>query len=253
MNDFSKHHVLITGGGGGIGLACAKAFSEKGARVSITGRNAEKLAEAAKGLENCQWSVMDVADEASVVGGIKKLTETFGPVTILVNNAGIAESAPLKRMTLEHWNKHLGINATGAFLATREVGPGMQEAKAGRIINIASIAGLQGLAYTAAYCASKHAMVGLTRALADELKKDGVTVNAICPGFVRTEMTERAARNIMTKTGMTYEQAEAELVKLNAGGRLVEPEEVANVVLDLAADEAGARTGLIIPITGEDD
>jgi len=252
MSDFSKNHVLVTGGGGGIGLSIAKAFAEKGAHVSITGRNRKKLEAAASSLQNCQWAVMDVTDEPSVKAVIKTLTDKFGPVTILVNNAGIAESAPLRKMDIAHWQGLIDINLTGAFLVTREVGPAMQEKKFGRIINIASIAGLEGLAYTSAYCASKHGLVGFTRALADEMKKDGVTVNAVCPGFVRTEMFDRAAENIITKTGMSREQAVAELVKLNAGGRLVEPEEVADVVLDLASDEAAGKTGLAIPITGED-
>ena len=253
MNDFSKHHVLITGGGGGIGLAIAKDFAARGAHVSITGRNEKKLEEAAKALANSQWAVMNVSDEASVKKALAELTEKFGPVTILVNNAGIAASAPLAKMDLEHWQKMLDVNLTGAFLVTREVGPAMQKRKAGRIINIASIAGLEGLAYTSAYCASKHGLVGFTRALADEFKKDSVTVNAVCPGFTRTGMVDRAAENIMAKTGMSRGQALAELVKLNAGGRMIEPEEVAKVVLELASDEAADKTGLTIPITGEDD
>jgi len=252
MSNFSKHHVLVTGGGGGIGLAIARAFCDKGAKVSITGRNQKKLEDAAASLANCQWSAMNVADEASVKASVKTLTDTYRPITILVNNAGIAESAPLKKMDLAHWHRLIDINLTGAFLVTREVGPAMQERNAGRIINIASIAGLEGLAYTSAYCASKHGLVGFTRALADEMKRDGVTVNAVCPGFVRTEMLERAAKNIMAKTGMNREAAVAELVKLNAGGRLVEPEEVAEVVLDLASDAAAGKTGLAIPVTGED-
>ncbi|MEE8296042.1 MAG: SDR family oxidoreductase [Sphingomonadales bacterium] len=249
MSKFSKHHVLITGGGGGIGLAIAEAFAREGARISITGRNEEKLKQAAKSLSKCQWAVMDVSIEASVKEAVADLAETFGPVTILINNAGIAESAPLGKMDLEHWKRLIDINLTGAFLVTREIGPAMQARKSGRIINIASIAGLEGLAYTSAYCASKHGLVGFTRALADELRKHSVTVNAVCPGFVRTEMVDRTAENIMKKTGMDREAAIAELVKLNAGGRLIEPEEVADVVLDLAAGDAN---GKIIPMTGED-
>lgn len=249
MRDFSKHHVLITGGGGGIGLAIAKAFAQAGAHISITGRNEEKLKQAATSLANCQWAVMDVSIETSVKKAVAALTKTFGPVTILINNAGIAESAPLGKMDLEHWQRLIDINLTGAFLVTKEIGPDMQIRKSGRIINIASIAGLEGLAYTSAYCASKHGLVGFTRALADELRKYSVTVNAVCPGFVRTGMVDRTAENIMKKTGMDREAAIAELVKLNAGGRLIEPEEVADVVLELAAGDAN---GQIIPLTGED-
>jgi len=252
MSDFSKHHVLITGGGGGIGLAIARAFADQGAHISITGRNEKKLEDASKTLANCQWAAMDVSDPAAVKAAVKKLTSTFGPVTILVNNAGIAESRPLIKMDLDHWQKHLDINLTGAFLVTKEVAQEMQKAKAGRIINIASIAGLEGLAYTSAYCASKHGLVGFTRALADELKNYSVTVNAVCPGFVRTEMVDRAADNIIAKTGMTRDQAVAELVKLNVGGRLIEPEEVAEVVIDLAADTAADKTGLAIRLEGEE-
>lgn len=249
MTDFSKHHVLITGGGGGIGLAIAKAFAGEGARISITGRNEEKLKQAAKSLSNCQWAVMDVSIETSVKEAVAALTKTFGPVTILINNAGIAESAPLGKMDLGHWQRLIDINLTGAFLVTKEIGPAMQVRKSGRIINIASIAGLEGMAYTSAYCASKHGLVGFTRALADEFRKYSVTINAVCPGFVRTEMVDRTVENIMKKTGMDHKKALAELVKLNAGGRLIEPEEVANVVLELAA---GTANGQIIPLTGEE-
>lgn len=248
MSDFSKHHVLVSGGGTGIGFAIAKAFCEGGAKVTISGRDETRLQEKAVTLENAQGVAFDVTDEVAIAEGLEKAVASFGPVTILVNNAGAVESAPLSGMDMDLWQRMLDVNLTGVFLLTKIVYASMKEKKKGRIINIASTAGLEGFAYTSAYCAAKHGVVGFTRALAEEFKK-GITINAVCPGFTRTNMVERAITNIMEKTGMEREAAEAEIVKLNPGGRLIEPEEVADVVLELASGDAN---GQIVPLTGED-
>ncbi len=247
MSDFSKEHVLISGGATGIGFAIAEAFSGHGAKVTITGRNETRLREKAATLGGAQAVTMDVTDEKSITDGIEKARANFGPITILINNAGAVESAPLSRMDAEHWQRMLDVNLTGVFLLTKAVYSSMKEAGIGRIINIASTAGLEGFAYTSAYCAAKHGVVGMTRALAEEFKK-GVTINVVCPGFTRTDMVERAITNIMEKTGMDRGKAEEEIVKLNPGGRLVEPEEVAEVVLELAR---GDDNGQVISLTGE--
>lgn len=247
MRNFSKEHVLVTGGGTGIGLAIAAAFSKTGARVTISGRDEKRLLDQASKMEKTQALAVDVTEEASITKGLEQAARTFGPVTILVNNAGAVESAPLQKMDSGFWQRMLDVNLNGVFSMTRAVFPAMKEAGRGKIINIASTAGLEGFAYTSAYCAAKHGVVGFTRALAEEFK-EGITINAVCPGFTRTDMVERAITNIMKKTGMDRKRAEAEIIKLNPGGRLVEPEEVAEVVLELAS---GKANGEIIPLTGE--
>lgn len=248
MSNFTKHHVLVTGGATGIGLAIATAFSKAGARVTISGRNGDRLKNEASKLKNTRAVAIDVTNEASISKGLETASKNFGPITILVNNAGAVESAPLQKMDLSLWQRMLEVNLTGVFSMTRAVFPAMKEADFGKIINIVSTAGLEGFPYTSAYCAAKHGVVGFTRALATEFK-GGVTINAVCPGFTRTGMVERAITNIMEKTGMDRKQAEGEIVKLNPGGRLVEPEEVAEVVLKLAESR---DNGKVIPLTGED-
>jgi NAD(P)-dependent dehydrogenase (short-subunit alcohol dehydrogenase family) len=191
-------------------------------------------------------AVCDVTDEAAV-------TETFaaiGDVDVLVNNAGIAESAPLHRTTLEQFRRHLEVNAVGAFLCTRAVVPGMRERGAGVIVNVASTAGRVGAPYTAAYTASKHALVGLTRAVAAELAGSGVRVNAVCPTFVRTELTERSVARIVETTGRSPEEAEAALAATTPLGRLLDPAEVADAVVFLASGAAAAINGQAIVIDG---
>lgn len=250
MTDYTRHHVLITGGGSGIGLAIARAFSAAGARVSITGRGEARLKQATGELKGAQFAMMDVTDETSVKRAVGKLTKKFGPVSILVNNAGAAASAPLAKMNMDLWQGMLGVNLTGAYLTARAVVVGMQERNQGRIINIASTAGLKGVAYTSAYCAAKHGVIGLTRALAIELARNSITVNAVCPGFTRTAMVDQAVENIVKKTSLDETQALAELVKHNPGGRLIEPEEVADVVMYLASDDAAMVTGQAITVAG---
>jgi NAD(P)-dependent dehydrogenase (short-subunit alcohol dehydrogenase family) len=214
--------VVVTGGEGGIGRATAARFEALGDEVHAPGR-----------------TDLDVTDEGSVAAFFEQR-----PVAVLVNNAGVAESAPLARTTLESWRQHLDVNATGAFLCTRAVVGGMRERGRGTIVTVASTAGEQGAPYTAAYTAAKHAAVGLMRATAAELKGTGVTANAVCPTFVDTPMTERSIDNIVERTGRSREDARAAL------GPLLDPDEVAAAVVWLASPEAAGISGQTLVIDG---
>jgi NAD(P)-dependent dehydrogenase (short-subunit alcohol dehydrogenase family) len=219
--------VVVTGGAKGIGKAIAERFS--GEDVHAPGHDE-----------------LDVTDE----GQVASFFEQLGRVDVLVNNAGIAVGAPLARTTLEDWRAHLDVNATGAFLCTRAVLNGMIERGDGRIVTVASVAGLVGARYTAAYSASKHAAVGLMRATAAEVAGTGVTANAVCPAYVDTAMTERTVDNIVARTDRTPEEARAEIEKLTPLGRLLEPDEVAAAVVFLASPEAGSINGQAIVLDG---
>ena len=221
--------VLVTGGTRGIGAAIAARFAGAGDDVVAVGR------------ADC-----DVGDEAAVAA----LFERVGPVDVLVNNAGVSSSAPLARTTVAEWNAQLAVNATGAFLCTRAALPAMVERGGGRIVTVASTAGVSGGRYTAAYTASKHAAVGLTRAVAAELAGTGVTANAVCPTFVRTDMTTDSLRRITETTGRSAEEAEAALAAASPLGRLLEPDEVAFAVAFLAAPEAAAINGQTLILDG---
>lgn len=247
--DLSGLHAVVTGGGSGIGAAVARSLLEAGASVSLMGRNAERLqaqALALAALGAVDYRVVDIADEASVQAAFAGV----GRVDILVNNAGQVETAPLGRTSLELWQRMLNVNLTGTFLCSREVVAGMSERGFGRIINIASTAALTGYAYVAAYCAAKHGVLGLTRAMALEFAKKGVTVNAVCPGYTETEIIATAVDNIASKTGRSAEQARAELAAANPQGRLVRPDEVAGAVLWLAGRGSGAMNGQAIAVCG---
>jgi 3-hydroxybutyrate dehydrogenase len=244
--------ALVTGGGRGIGREIALALGRDGCAVAVAARSLVDLQRTATelaGLGAQSRAVeLDVGDADAVARAVRDVDTALGPVDVLVNNAGVAESAPLSRTDPATWDRHLRVNATGPYLLARAVLPGMLERGWGRIINIASMAGLHGAAYVTAYVTSKHALVGFTRALALEVAGRGVTVNAICPGFVGTDLVWRSARTIADKTGRSYDEAVAALARLNPGGRLVDPVEVALEVCRLVADDA--RNGAAIVIDG---
>jgi NAD(P)-dependent dehydrogenase (short-subunit alcohol dehydrogenase family) len=243
-------HAVVTGGGRGIGAAIATALGHEGARITLMGRDDAQLQEKAATLPACQAVRCDVTDEASVAAAFAQAARGFGPVAILVNNAGAAESAPLLGTSLELFRRMLDVNLIGTFLCSRAALPDMLEASFGRIVNVASVAGLKGAAYVSAYCAAKHGVVGLTRALALETAAKGITVNAVCPGYTDTDMARNAIANIARKTGRSAADAEAELVKKNPQGRLIRPEEVAATVLWLCAPGSEAITGQVIAVAG---
>lgn len=243
-------HAFITGGGTGIGLATARLLAADGARLTLVGRNGARAQEAASEFEHAHGVSCDVADEASVNAALQAARDRYGAVDILINNAGITPSAPLHNTDLALWNEVLAINLTGAFLCSRAALADMYANQWGRIVNVASIAGLQGGMYISAYCASKHGMIGMTRALAKECAKRGVTVNAICPGYVETDIVARAAENIASKTKLNEEEARAMLYAGNPQGRLIKPEEVASSIMWLCSDGAAATNGAAIPMSG---
>jgi NAD(P)-dependent dehydrogenase (short-subunit alcohol dehydrogenase family) len=226
--------VVVTGGAKGIGRATVERFAALGDRVVALGRD-----EAALAALDVESRVCDVTDEAAV----ERVFGEIGAVDVLVNNAGMGESAPLHRTTLESWRRHIDVNATGPFLCLRAVVPGMRERGTGAVVTVASTAGRAGVPYTTAYTASKHAVIGLTRAVAAELAGTGVRINAVCPTFVRTEMTDRSIAQIVERTGRSAEQAEGALAAASPLGRLLEPEEVADAIVYLASPAAAAING----------
>lgn len=248
--------ALITGGGRGIGRAIAMTFAREGAKVIVAARTTAQVARVAEEIEQEFGSTAhaiscDVADAGSVARMFHEAAQFFGRGTdILVNNAGIAESAPLLKTTDELWHRHLGINLSGTFYCTRGALASMIERGWGRIINIASIAGKTGAPYISAYSASKHGVLGLTRSVALEVAMRGITVNAICPGYVETDMTGRAIENITNRTGRSAEQARATIEEMSPQNRLVTPEEVAEMALLLASEEGRGITGQAINIDG---
>lgn len=247
-------HAVVTGGGSGIGAAIAQALLAAGAHVTLMGRSLERLQAQAAALQapgRLALQTVDVSEEASVQQAFAALSQgAFGPVAILVNNAGQVQTAPLQRSSLDMWQTMLGVNLTGTFLCSREVLPAMLAQGFGRIINVASTAALTGYPYVAAYCAAKHGVLGLTRALALEVAQRGITVNAVCPGYTETDIISRAVDTLVQKTGRTPEQALAGFADSNPQGRLVQPAEVADAVLWLARPAAGAMNGQAIAVCG---
>ncbi|MFC3677648.1 SDR family NAD(P)-dependent oxidoreductase [Ferrovibrio xuzhouensis] len=248
-------HALVTGASRGIGWAVAQRLAAAGAAVSLIGRDAALLERRAAELDEAYGVSAgafpaDVTDAAAVAAMLQQAAALLGPVDILVNNAGFGASQPFAKMTAGHWNDMLAVNLTGVFTVTRAAIGGMLARKRGRVINVASTAGLTGYAYVAAYCAAKHGVVGLTRALAREYAKSGITVNAVCPGYVDTDMTATTIDTIVKKTGRSAAEARAELAAGNPQGRLVRPEEVADAVIWLAGDAAAAVTGQCIAVAG---
>ena len=246
----ASRHAFITGGGSGIGLATARALAATGARMTLVGRDLAKVQSAAEDVPDAHAVRCDVSDEASVAAAFAQARERFGAIDILVNNAGITPSAPLHNTDLAFWNDVLAINLTGAFLCSRAALADMYENKWGRIVNVASIMSLKGAPYISAYCASKHGLLGMTRALAHETAKRGVTVNAVCPGFVETDVVTRAAANIASKTKLNEAEARAALYASNPQGRLITADEVASAIAWLCSDGAAATNGAAIPMTG---
>jgi NAD(P)-dependent dehydrogenase (short-subunit alcohol dehydrogenase family) len=238
--------ALVTGGGRGIGRAIALAFAREGAHVAVTARTDAEIEGVAAEIRAVGRKALavpcDVGERAQVDEAVRRVVDGLGPVEILVNGAGVAVSAKLLDTDDALWERHLRVNLTGAFLVTRAVLRGMLDARWGRIINIASIAGRQGYPYVAAYTASKHGLLGLTRALAQEVVTAGVTVNAICPGYVATELTWASARNIQKRTGRAFDEAVQSLAAYSPQKRLIEPEEVAALAVLLASDDARGVT-----------
>jgi NAD(P)-dependent dehydrogenase (short-subunit alcohol dehydrogenase family) len=246
---FASRVALVTGGGKGLGACIARRLAEGGAKVAVTGREAaalESVAQATKGVA----IQADATDAAAMARAVARVREELGPIAIVVHNAGIAPSAPLERTEDDVWEKTMAVNVTAAFRLARAVMPEMARAGFGRVINIASNAGLRGYAYTAAYCASKHALVGLTRALAVEFAKTHVTINAVCPGFLETEMTARTIETIRGKTGRSEADARKFLEDLSPQKRLIQVDEVAHLVAMLCDETARGINGQAIAIDG---
>ena len=247
MSWFADRHAVVTGGGSGIGAAITKALSAAGVRVTLMGRDPDKLMAMAEEL-GAAYQAADVTQRDQLATAFAAAGKQHGTITILVNNAGAAEAAPFGKMDDELWDRLIAVNLTGVYNCTRAAINAMAEAGAGRVINIASTAGLKGYAYVAAYCAAKHGVVGLTRALALEYAEKGVTVNAVCPGYTNTEIVAASLDKIVAATGRSRDAALAELVKVNPQRRLIEPEEVAATVMWLCQQES--ITGQAIAVAG---
>jgi NAD(P)-dependent dehydrogenase (short-subunit alcohol dehydrogenase family) len=246
-------HAVVTGASRGIGAAIAAALARAGARVSLLGRDGAKLEELSRqlgGTERTKAITCDVARTDSVRAAFAAARERFGPIQILINNAGQAASAKLADIDDALWERIMSVNVTGVFLCTREAMPDMLRAGSGRIVNIASTAGLRGGAYLSAYSASKHAVIGFTRSLALEVANKEITVNAVCPGYTDTDIVTQAIERIMAKTGRTRQQALETLLATNPQRRLITPDEVAHTVLWLCGPGTQSVTGQSIVLSG---
>ena len=245
-------HVLVTGAARGIGAEIARTLAADGARVTLLGRRRETLQQLADSLSGSGHAVTvaDVSDAASVAAAFASARAACGPIDVLVNNAGQAESAPFHKTSLDLWQRMLAVNLTGSFLCAQAVLPDMLDAGWGRIVNIASTAGQKGYPYVSAYVAAKHGVVGLTRALALEVAKKGITVNAVCPGYTDTDILRESVANVVAKTGRSPDQALAEFSAGNPQQRIVQPGEVADAVRWLCGAAAASINGQSISVSG---
>lgn len=253
-------HVWITGGGRGIGAAVAHAFARDGAALSLSGRNLQTLEAQAAELRKAyptlklHVSAMDLSDPESVVAAHRANQSALGPMTVLINNAGQALSQPFAKTDLQLWQQMLNVNLTGTYLCIQSALPDLlaqaEQGQAARIVNIASTAGLKGYAYVSAYAAAKHGVIGLTRSLALELARKGVTVNAVCPGFTETDIVRESIANIVAKTGQTQAQARDALAAHNPQKKMIQPDEVAQTVMWLCSDAAASVNGQSIAVDG---
>jgi NAD(P)-dependent dehydrogenase (short-subunit alcohol dehydrogenase family) len=245
-------HAVVTGASRGIGAVVAAELAACGARVSLIARDTTSLAQvnAQIGAEKSLGIAADITDAASVHSAFTTARARFGPVHILINNAGQAASAKFTKTDLALWNRIIAVNVTGTYLCSFEAVPDMLQEKFGRIVNIASIAGLRGAPYISAYATSKHAVIGFTRSLALEYARENLTVNAVCPGYTDTEMVRQAIANIRSKTGRSEAEALAALVATNPQGRLIAPAEIAHAVLYLLSSGAQSLTGQSLIISG---
>lgn len=252
MGVLDNRHALITGGGTGIGAAIARALAGEGAAVSLAGRRKTPLEDVAASLAKATAIVADVTKQADCLAMASAARRAHGPIDIVVANAGAAASAPVEKTDISRWQSMIDVNLTGAFLTVKAALADVTRNSEGarRIIFIASTAGLKGYPYVAAYCAAKHGVVGLTRALSLELQSTGVTVNAVCPGYTDTPLLKAAAEMISTKTGRSAEDSRAMLAKDNPSGRLIKPDEVALVVLRLCSPASALVNGQAIEVTG---
>ncbi len=249
-----QRHAVVTGGGKGIGAAIVLELARLGARVTALGRDQQALEQTAAAVRENGGEIAtgfcDVADPASIRTAFEGARGRFGDPYVLVNNAGIAAGVHFRDMTLERWSETIAVNLTGTFLCTREVLGAMVAAGDGRVINISSVAGLKGITKASAYCASKHGVIGLTRSLALEVAKKGVTVNAVCPGYTETEMANVAVSTIQRALGKSADEAREMIVRTIPRGAIIQPHEVANAVAWLCSPGATAITGQSIVVAG---